>query len=159
VRIKQQLLEGLLEANSQVFAPDNLVTEEAERLLKNRQKNLPKELASQMTLDSFKEEAEKRVKLGLLVGELVKRNNLQVNPDKVRQMVERIASTYENPESIVNWYYTDQQRLHEIHSMVLEDEVVEWLLARATVTEVPSDFYSVMAKTSQLTTQNPVRLE
>jgi trigger factor len=159
VRIKQQLLEGLLEANSQVFAPDNLVTEEAERLLKNRQKNLPKELASQMTLDSFKEEAEKRVKLGLLVGELVKRNNLQVNPDKVRQMVERIASTYENPESIVNWYYTDQQRLHEIHSMVIEDEVVEWLLARATVTEVPSDFYSVMAKTSQLTTQNPVRLE
>jgi trigger factor len=151
VKVKQQLLEGLLNAN-EIYAPENLVDEEAERLLKSRQKNLPKQLASSLNADSFKEEAEKRVKLGLLVGELVKRNNLQVNPDKVRQMVERIASTYENPDSIVNWYYADQQRLHEVHSMVLEDEVVEWLLVRAKVTEKPSDFYTIMAPTTQLAT-------
>ncbi len=151
VKVKQQLLEGLLNAN-EIYAPENLVDEEAERLLKSRQKNLPKQLASSLNADSFKEEAEKRVKLGLLVGELVKRNTLQVNPDKVRQMVERIASTYENPDSIVNWYYADQQRLHEVHSMVLEDEVVEWLLVRAKVTEKPSDFYTIMAPTTQLAT-------
>jgi trigger factor len=144
VRIKYQLLDGLLKVNP-IYAPENLVAEEAQRLLSSRQKSLPKQYASQLSVDMFQEEAEKRVKLGLLVGELVRRNNIQVDPARVRQMVVRIASTYEEPENMVNWYYADQQRLSEINSMVLEDQVVDWLLERAQITEQPSDFYSVMA--------------
>jgi trigger factor len=150
VRIKYQLLDGLLKVNP-IYAPENLVAEEAQRLLNSRQKSLPKQYASQLSVDMFQEEAEKRVKLGLLVGELVKRNNIQVDPARVRQMVERIASTYEEPENMVNWYYADQQRLSEINSMVLEDHVVDWLLDRAQVTEQPSDFYSVMAPPADAT--------
>lgn len=150
VRIKYQLLDGLWKANP-IYAPENLVAEEAQRLLNNRQKTLPKQYASQMTVEMFQEEAEKRVKLGLLVGELVRRNNIQVDPNRVRQMVERIASTYEEPENMVNWYYADQQRLSEINSMVLEDQVVDWILERAQVTEQPSDFYTVMAPPADAT--------
>jgi trigger factor len=144
VRIKYQLLDGLLGVNP-IYAPENLVADEAQRLLASRQKSLPKQYAAQLSVGMFQDEAEKRVKLGLLVGELVRRNNIQVDPARVRQMVERIASTYEEPENMVNWYYADQQRLSEIHSMVLEDQVVDWLLERAQVTELPSDFYTVMA--------------
>jgi len=143
LRIKYQLLEALLQANP-IHAPLTLVQQEAQRLLKNRQQHLPKTATSYLNVDLFQKEAEKRVKLGLLISELVKRNQLQVRPEKVRQIIERIASTYEDPNSVIHWYYADQQRLNEVQSMVLEDEVVEWLLQKAQVSEKPMGFYEVM---------------
>lgn len=144
LRIKHQLLEALLNANP-IHAPATLVQEEAQRVLKNRQQqNLPKAATQHLTSELFQQEAERRVKLGLLLSELVKKNNIQVQPEKVRQMVERIASTYEDPQSVINWYYADQQRLSEVQSMVLEDEVVEWLLQHTQLTEKPMGFYEVM---------------
>ncbi len=146
-KVKQQILDGLLAANP-IYAPENLVAQEAERLLKNALSNLPKPALKFVTADTFKPEAEKRVKLGILVSELVKRNQIQVPPEQVRRMVERIASTYEDPDTLINWYYADQQRLSEIQSMVLEDQVVVWLLERALFSEQPSDFYTVMSPLS-----------
>ena len=145
LRIKHQLLEILLNTNP-IHAPATLVQEEAQRILKNKQQqqNLPKAATQHLTSELFQAEAERRVKLGLLLSELVKKNNIQVQPEKVRQMVERIASTYEDPQSVVNWYYADQQRLSEVQSMVLEDEVVEWLLQHAQLSEKSMGFYEVM---------------
>lgn len=143
-KIKQQLLETLLQANP-VEVPQSLINEEAQRLLKTRQAAWQNQA---LTLEMFKEEALKRVKLGVLVSELVKKQSIQVQPEQVRQLIERIAFAYENPEEVINSYYKDKQRLKEVESMVLEDQVVDWLLARAQLTEKPTDFYTLMEQNS-----------
>ncbi len=76
----------------------------------------------------FEEEAQRRVSLGLLLAELVKRNEIKADPATVRERVERIASTYEQPQEVISWYYGDRNRLGEIESGVLEEAVVEWIL-------------------------------
>lgn len=143
-KIKQQLLEALLQANP-VEVPQSLINEEAQRLLKTRQAAWQNQT---LTLEMFKEEALKRVKLGVLVSELVKQQSIQVQPEQVRQLIERIAFAYENPEEVVNSYYKDKQRLKEVESMVLEDQVVDWLLTRAQLTEKPTNFYTLMEQSS-----------
>ncbi|MDE1461095.1 trigger factor [Spartinivicinus poritis] len=137
-KVKNQAMDALLEAN-QVDVPKALVDGEIDRLREqavqqfggNQQidpKNLPAEL--------FKDQAEKRVKLGLLVGELVKANNIEVDEDKVRETIEDVASAYQEPEQVVNWYYGNEQQLNEVRSLVLEDQVVDTILKEAEVTEV-----------------------
>jgi trigger factor len=101
----------------------------------------------------FKEEATKRVKLGLLVNELVTQHQIQVHPELVQKMIHTIASAYEAPEAVVRGYYADKQRLKEIESMVLEDQVVEWLFQKGKITEIKSDFYTIMEKNRGLSEQ------
>jgi trigger factor len=139
-KLKQQVLDALLAANP-IEAPAALVDEEKQRLLNNRQHYFS---AQQKQTDLFETEATKRVKLGLLVGELVRTHHIQAQPEKIREMVEKIASTYETPKDVVAWYYADRQRLNEIRSMVLEDQVVAWLLDKSQLTEVKTDFYALM---------------
>jgi len=89
---------------------------------------LPKEM--------FEAQAEKRVKVGLLVAEVVKANELKVDDDRVRSTVEDLASTYQEPQQVIDWYYSNQEMLGQIQNMVLEDQVLDLLLAAAKVTEV-----------------------
>lgn len=89
---------------------------------------LPKEM--------FEAQAEKRVKVGLLVAEVVKANELKVDDDRVRSTVEDLASTYQEPQQVIDWYYSNQEMLGQIQNMVLEDQVLDLLLDAATVTEV-----------------------
>lgn len=142
-KLKQQVLDALLAANP-TEAPAALVDEEKQRLLNNRQHYLPEQQRQMLQADMFETEATKRVKLGLLVGELVRTHHIQAQPEKIKEMVEKIASTYETPKDVVEWYYADQQRLNEIRSMVLEDQVVAWLLDKSQLTEVKTDFYTLM---------------
>src|SRR5690625_6823942 len=83
----------------------------------------------------FEEEAQRRVSLGLIVGEIIKENDIQVDPAKVRAMVEELASTYEEPEQVVEYYYSNRELLAGVESAVLEDQVVEHILGLAKVTE------------------------
>jgi trigger factor len=89
---------------------------------------LPKEM--------FEAQAEKRVKVGLLVAEVVKANELKVDDDLVRSTVEDLASTYQEPQQVIDWYYSNQEMLGQIQNMVLEDQVLDLLLDAAKVTEV-----------------------
>ncbi|WP_432473578.1 trigger factor [Amphritea sp. HPY] len=89
---------------------------------------LPKEM--------FEAQAEKRVKVGLLVAEVVKANELKVDDDRVRTTVEDLASTYQEPQQVIDWYYSNQEMLGQIQNMVLEDQVLDLLLDAAKVTEV-----------------------
>lgn len=147
-RIKQQALQALLNVNP-INISKSLVDEEAQRLAQKMLQNLQIQgkYAGEFNLtpEMFKEEAEKRVKLGLLVSEVVKVNNIQVQPERVRQMIDKLSYNYEDPEAVVNWYYADRQRLAEIEGAVLEEQVVEWLLERAEIIEKPTDFYTLMA--------------
>lgn len=142
--IKQQLLDALLQANP-LEVPQLLVNKETQRLLKTQPTAWQNQTA---TPDQFQAEALKRVKLGVLISELVKQHRIQVQPEQVRQLIEKIAFAYENPEEVINSYYKDQQRLKEVESMVLEDQIMAWLLARAQLREKPTDFYTLMEQNS-----------
>lgn len=78
--------------------------------------------------DFFAEEANRRVALGLIVAEIIEIQKLQADPAKVRQTIEQLAASYEQPEHVVNWYYSQPERLAEVEGMVLEESVVDWVL-------------------------------
>lgn len=144
-KAKQQTLDALLEANPS-DVPENLINGEAQRMAENFQREMQQQGhdAGQIDPTHFNEQAEKRVKLGLLMGELVRQNEMQPDADKVREMLERIASAYEDPEAVIDWYYSDAKRLADVESMVLEEQVVDWLLEKADISEVDSTFEAVM---------------
>ncbi|TGO03462.1 hypothetical protein PN36_06005 [Candidatus Thiomargarita nelsonii] len=139
-KLKQQILGALLKANPIEEVPQSLVKDETQRLLKTRQQEWK---IQNLSADLFIEEAQQRVKTGILVRELMKRYDLQANPEKVRQLIENFASVSENPEKVKE-YYANEEHLRELESMVLEEEVVDWLLNRAQISETKTDFYSVV---------------
>jgi len=93
----------------------------------------------------FQSEAERRVKVGLVVNELISTHGLKSDPAKVRQRIEDIAKTYVQPEQVVNWYYSNQAQLSQIEMAVLEDQVVDHILDKAEVIEIPSNYEDIIA--------------
>lgn len=142
-KVKEQVLDGLLATNP-VKVPAALVEEEIDRLVRNAEQEGQRAPARAQLHDR----AVRRVSLGLLIGELVKINRITVDPARVRNMVEVVASSYEEPDQVVKWYYGNREMLAGIEAVVLEDQVVDWLLERAQVHEMPSTFDALM---------NPVR--
>jgi trigger factor len=94
----------------------------------------------------FEEQAKRRVALGLILGEVIQKNDIKLDADKVRSAIEDMAKSYERPEDVINWYYSDEKRLDDVRQMVLEDQTVEWLLAQAKVADETVSFSSVMDK-------------
>jgi trigger factor len=83
----------------------------------------------------FTENAERRVKLGLVLAEFIAKHELKADSDKVRTAIEEMAATYQDPQEVIDYYYSNQQQLSAVESKVLEDQVVEKLLASAHVVE------------------------
>lgn len=146
-RLKQQVLDKLLEAND-IKVPTALVQTDAQQLKENMETEFanqgidPAQLA--LTAEQFTDRASKRVQLGILIAEVVQQNELQPQAEKIREMVENIAGTYEEPETVVSWFYSDPAHLKEIEASVLEDEVVDWVLDKVSVTDVQQPFSAVM---------------
>ncbi|MEI8305153.1 MAG: trigger factor [Burkholderiales bacterium] len=95
--------------------------------------------------DTFKEQATGRVRLGLLVGELVRARALQAKPDQLRKQVEEFAQSYENPGELIRHYFSDRNRLAEVEAIVVEQNVVDWVLANASVSDKALPFDELMA--------------
>ncbi len=140
-KVKAQVMDGLLKVHGELSVPRALVAEEI-RVLRGQmvqqfgggnagQMNFEQILPDQM----FTEQAERRVKLGLILNEFVAKESVKVDAAKVREYVEEMASTYENPSEVVDWYYKNRQQLQGIESLVLEDQVVDTILARAKVAD------------------------
>lgn len=94
----------------------------------------------------FVPQAERRVRLGLLIAELVRTENLQARQDQVRRTIEEIAQSYEKPAEVIQWYLGNRERLAEIEAKTLENNVVEWVLGRARVTDVTVPFDELMGR-------------
>jgi len=103
------------------------------------------DLKSILPDDMFKDQAERRVKLGLLLGEMISKFELRADPAKVREAIEDIASTYQEPEEVINWYYSENEQLAQVESRVLEDQVVEKLLADAQIEDQQSSYQDALA--------------
>lgn len=95
--------------------------------------------------DAFTETAQKRVRIGLIIGEIVKAHGLQAKPEQLRQRIEEFAQSYENPGEVIRWYFSDRQRLAEVEALVVEQNVVDWALARAQVADKTIGFDELMA--------------
>lgn len=146
-RTKEKVMDALIAANP-VELPKTSVEEEQQRLAEQTTQNLLHQGVANadlnLTSDLFQDQAQRRVALGLLLGEIVKDQGLHPDPEKIRERVETIASTYEQPQQVVSWYYGDRQRLLEIESVVMEDQIVDWILSRAQVSEESTTFDDLM---------------
>lgn len=109
-----------------------------------KQRGLPNADTIDLPEDTFRDEAQRRVRLGLLVAELIKSADLQAKPEQVRARIEDFAKSYEQPAQVVTYYLSDRQRRAEIESLVLEDNVVDHVLAAAQVTDEAIDFDTLM---------------
>lgn len=140
---KEKVMDVLLEKH--VFdVPSALVTSEAERMKQETKQNMQQQGGAQesfeLPVDLFKEQAERRVKLGMLVAEIVDKNKISVDDMRVRETVETFASSYETPQEVIDWYYGETGRLDAVKNIVLEDQVVDWLLGQMKVEEKQASF-------------------
>jgi trigger factor len=141
--IKRQLLESLLQANP-IDIPVVLVEQEATSLQADAMRNLGiTEVGAAPSLESFRETAERRVRLGLLIGALIREQELVVDREKVRERVEQLSGGYEKPDEIRKLYYQTAQLLTQVENSVLEEQVVDWLAAKATIAAKPMAFRSL----------------
>ena len=99
--------------------------------------------------DLFKEQAKRRVTLGLVLGEVISQQNIQADADKVRAAVEELAATYESPEEVVKWYYSNEEQLKGIESSVVEDEVFDYIIEQAEVCDKEVSYQEVIKPESQ----------
>jgi trigger factor len=145
--VKEQVMDALHEvANFEV--PRALLDSEIQRMQQAAVEDLKQRgmTTQDLTLppDLFTDRAERRIKVGLLVAELVKKHDLGPKPEQVRKVIEEHAESFEQPEQLVRWYYGDPARLAEVEALVMEDNVVEWAMGKMKVEEKPTDFDELM---------------
>lgn len=134
-KVKNQVMDGLLAANP-IEVPKALLENEVNRLRVQAVQQFGGNIKpDQLPAELFEEQAKRRVVLGLIVAEVVKQFELKPDDAKVREMIEEMASAYQEPEQVVAWYYKNDQQLNEVRSVVLEEQVVDTVLQKATVTD------------------------
>jgi len=150
--IKTQVMDAIVAAHESIELPAALVGREVSTMRQQMFQQFggaaPQnmDLASILPDEMFAEQAKRRVKLGLVVAEMIGHFDLAAEPAKVRAFIEDIASTYQDPEEVINWYYSENEQLAGIESRVLEDAVVERLLADAAIVEVECSYQDALAK-------------
>ena len=136
---KEKVMDLLLEKND-FTVPQAMIDSEAQRLKEETKQQMQGQSSVDLPLDIFREQAERRVKLGMLVAAIVEEHKLEVDEDLVRTTVENFAASYESPQELLDWYYADNERLNPVRNVVLEDQVVDWVTSQVNVTDKQSSF-------------------
>ena len=146
-RTKDSVMNALL-ASSEMDVPKALIDAENGRLMENAAEEMRRRGMSAdsmpLTPDIFAPQAERRVRLGLVLAELVKHEGLQPTPEQVKAHVEDLAQSYEKPAEVVRWYFADRSRLGDAEALVLEENVVNFVLGKAKVSDVDVAFDELM---------------
>jgi len=141
--IKNSVMVGLLDENK-IIAPSALVTEEVKSMKQQAAHRMGQDPAtfdsSKLPDDMFEEEASKRVRLGLLVGEVIKNENIKLDNSLLESTLTEMAASYEQPDQVMEYYRQNREARSSLESMVLEDQVVNHILDKAKVTEKQSSF-------------------
>ena len=144
---KRKAMDSLAK-NNEIALPSAPVEREAQYLVEQAKNNLRNQGVNVEGLpfnpDNFKENAEKRVKLSLLIGKIISDNEIRPEEDRVKEAIDAIAASYEDPEEVVTFYMNNQERLSEIQMTVVEDMVVEWIYDHVKVEESTSTFSDVV---------------
>ena len=149
-RNKAAVMEALIQ-KSELDLPKTSVQSELDRLMESaraelKQRGLKDVEKMPIPDDALRPQAERRVRLGLVVAELVRANDLQAKPEQIKQHIEDLAASYEKPEEVVRWYYGDNDRMGEVEAIVIENNVTEFVLAKAKITEKKLGFDELMGQ-------------
>jgi trigger factor len=151
--VKNQVMDALLKI-AELDVPKALIEQDQERLVEMArqdlmQRGVPNAKDAPIPAEMFKDQAERRVKLGLVLAEVVKENGLEAKPEQIKAEIEEFAKSYEDPKEVVRWYYSNKQRLGEMEAFVVESNVVEFVLSKAKVTDKEVSFEELASATAQ----------
>ncbi|MFT7411872.1 MAG: trigger factor [Paraglaciecola sp.] len=151
--VKEQVITGLLEKNI-IDLPKALVDQEIDALREQAKQRFSQQQGGnidnmpELPADLFEENARKRVSIGLLLGEVIKTNELRVDTAKVDVLIETAASAYEDPKEVIEYYKTNDELMQQMNNVAMEEQAVELLLEQAKVKEVNKSFDEIMNKTA-----------
>ena len=149
-RNKQAVMEALV-GKAELDLPNASVQAEVERLKEGaradlKQRGIKDADKAPLPDDIFRPQAERRVRLGLVVAELVRSNNLQATTEQIKSHIEELATSYEKPADVMRWYYSDNNRLAEVEAIVIENNVTNFVMAQAKVSDKAVSFDELMAQ-------------
>ncbi len=149
-RNKQAVMDALV-GKTRLELPKSIVQAEVNRLIERaradlKQRGIKDADKAPIPDEMLRPQAERRVRLGLVLAELVRAHDLQAKPDQVKRHIEEMAASYEKPAEVVRWYYSDKQRMAEAEAIVIENNVTEFVLARAKVSDKPMSFDELMGQ-------------
>ena len=149
-RNKQAVMDALL-SKAELDLPKSSVQAEMDRMVEAaradlKQRGIKDADKAPIPEDIFRPQAERRVRLGLVVSELVRANTLHAKPEQIKAHVDELASSYEKPADVVRWYYGDNRRMAEVEAIVIENNVTDFVLSKAKVSEKPMSFDDLMAQ-------------
>ena len=149
-RNKQAVMDALV-AKAELDLPKSSVQAELDRMIESaradlKQRGIKDADKAPIPDDIFRPQAERRVRLGLVVAELVRSNDLQAKPEQVKAHVEELAASYEKPTDVIRWYFSDTRRLAEVEAIVIENNVTDFVLAKAKVTAKDIAFAHLMGQ-------------
>ena len=146
-KIKSKTKEGVMElllVKHEFDVPQAIIDDEANRLREDTRKQMESQGQSsstfQLPVEVFKEQAERRVKLGMLTTKIISEQKIEVDDERLREMIEEFAASYESPQEMIDWYYEDAERIDPVRHVVLEDQVVDWVLSQVKVEEKQHSF-------------------
>ncbi len=146
-RTKDSVMNALVKI-AEFDVPKALIEQDVERLREMAEQDLKqrgiKTDGMPFPADLFQAQADRRVRLGLIISELVKQNDLKASQEQIRAYIEDFAKSYEDPAAVMAWYFADRKRLADIEAVVLEENVVNWVLGKAKVAEKPVAFDELM---------------
>ena len=149
-RNKQAVMDALV-SKAELDLPKSSVQSEVERLVQSaradlKQRGIKDADTAPIPEEMFTAQAERRVRLGLVVAELVRSNTLHAKPEQIRAHVEELAASYEKPADVIRWYTTDDRRMAEVEAVVIENNVTEFVLAKAKVVDKAIAFEELMGQ-------------
>ena len=149
-RNKQAVMDALV-AKSELDLPKSSVQAEVDRMIEGaradlKQRGFKDADKAPIPEEMFRPQAERRVRLGLVVAELVRASELKARPEQIKSHVEELAASYEKPEDVVRWYYSDNRRLAEVEAIVIENNVTDFVLSKAKVSEKTVSFEDLMGQ-------------
>jgi trigger factor len=144
-KIKEQVLDGLVEQN-QIDVPSALIDQEINVLRQQAAQRFGGNMdsASQLPRELFEEQAKRRVSVGLLLGEVIKAEELEADDERVKALIEEMASAYEDPAEVVAYYEKDQKLMENMRNVALEEQAIDALLGKAKVSEANVGFSDLM---------------
>jgi len=149
--VKERAMDALIAAN-EIDIPKAMIKQEAQALKEQTKQNMEQygqQSSMDLPLDLFEDQAKRRVSLGLIVAEVIKVNEIKLDEEKVQKKIETFAKTYEKPQEVIDYYASNQEQMAMVQNVVLEEQVVEWVVEQAQVEDVESGFEEITAPQQQ----------
>ena len=151
-KTKSAVMDALINAH-EFDVPKAMIEEESEAIKKNMLENLKQQgmqdQGMEINASMFADQAIRRVKLGLIMSEIVKSEKIEADEDRVKKKIEEIAAPYDQPQQVVDWYNGDKQRLAEVRALVTEEQIVDWAMEKAKVVDKSVTFKEIMESEQQ----------